>query len=75
MSRAKKLKMNEPSSFVSGNHLTVLNHSIWNEDEEIDNMINLSLSQEMHDTFDPYTNPGQDIVVDEVYHGVDHGDH
>lgn len=26
--------------------------------------------EEMHD---PYLNPGQDIVVDESYHGIDHG--
>lgn len=25
------------------------------------------------DPFDPYTNPGTDIVVDECYHGIDHG--
>lgn len=26
-----------------------------------------------HDPHDPYTNPGLDIVVDESYHGIDHG--
>ncbi|SMB83540.1 hypothetical protein SAMN00017405_1056 [Desulfonispora thiosulfatigenes DSM 11270] len=25
------------------------------------------------DPFDPYTNPGIDIVIDESYHGIDHG--
>lgn len=25
------------------------------------------------DLFDPYTNPGTDILVDESYHGIDHG--
>lgn len=25
------------------------------------------------DPFDPYTNPGTDMVVDEYYHGIDHG--
>lgn len=30
--------------------------------------------EDMNDAFDPYTNPGQDFVVDEVYHGHDHFD-
>ncbi|MFD1706893.1 hypothetical protein ACFSCZ_09135 [Siminovitchia sediminis] len=29
--------------------------------------------QMLRDMHDPYLNPGQDIVVDEVYHGIDHG--
>ncbi|SES90243.1 hypothetical protein SAMN05216389_103115 [Oceanobacillus limi] len=29
--------------------------------------------QSGHDPHDPYTNPGLDIVVDESYHGIDHG--
>lgn len=30
--------------------------------------------EQMHrDMHDPYLNPGQDFVVDEVYHGIDHG--
>lgn len=29
--------------------------------------------QIMRDMHDPYLNPGQDHVVDETYHGIDHG--
>lgn len=31
------------------------------------------MEQQMRDMHDPYLNPGQDIVVDESYHGIDHG--
>ena len=33
----------------------------------------LLMDQQMRDMHDPYLNPGQDIVVDESYHGIDHG--
>lgn len=31
------------------------------------------LQQQQHDLHDPYKTPGVDIVVDESYHGIDHG--
>lgn len=31
------------------------------------------LWQDLQHMHDPYQNPGQDIVVDEVYHHIDHG--
>lgn len=29
--------------------------------------------QQLQDMHDPYMNPGQDIVVDEHFHNIDHG--
>lgn len=37
------------------------------EQEEINQLM------DEFDPFDPYTNPGTDLVVDEYYHGIDHG--
>lgn len=34
---------------------------------------NMLHQQQLQDMHDPYQNPGQDIVVDEHYHHIDHG--
>lgn len=42
-------------------------------EEEMRQQQHLQDLQHMQDMHDPYRNPGQDIVVDEHYHHIDHG--
>lgn len=36
------------------------------------NQINHDM-QQLQETHDPFTNPGQDMIIDEQHHGIDHG--
>lgn len=40
--------------------------------QEMDDLLHQQFIDQMHD---PYLHPGQDIVIDETYHGIDHGSH
>ena len=42
-------------------------------EEDVHRQQHLQALQHMQDMHDPYKNPGQDIVVDEHYHHIDHG--
>lgn len=66
------LKNQTYSSTFSG--ISGLSHSS-NSDDDFDLFMHDTLDEEMHRHHDPYLNPGQDIVVDEVYHGIDHSHH
>ena len=44
--------------------------------ERMQQMQNMEMMQQMEDMrhmSDPYENPGMDLVVDESFHGIDHG--
>lgn len=38
-----------------------------------DDLEEMMLQQQIQDMHDPYKNPGLDLVIDEHYHGIDHG--
>ncbi|VEF46575.1 Uncharacterised protein [Bacillus freudenreichii] len=47
-----------------------LDDQMFHDQMDQDRMFQDQMQRDMHD---PYLNPGQDIVVDESYHGIDHG--
>lgn len=53
-------------------------HTFMDDHEEMtrqfneQNQINQDM-QQLQDMHDPFTNPGQDMIIDEQHHGIDHG--
>ena len=72
MARALELEAMEKTGIVSSNLLSLMKGDdvAYDELEEMMHQQEITNQLNMHD---PYLNPGQDHVVDEVYHGIDHG--
>lgn len=73
MERATEIALGQTTfSHRAGESHSVFDDSNYNHD--FDDFQN-ELHQQNQHLHDPYINPGQDIVVDEVYHGIDHSHH
>lgn len=65
--------MNSPADPISQHaHLHEMDDLMHQQLHETDDLMHQQFIDQMHD---PYLNPGQDIVIDETYHGIDHGSH
>lgn len=62
MKSAKIDDFEKTSSFFFTEFLSSFIHGENNDDE---------FHHPIHDPFDPYLYPGQDLVIDESYHGID----
>lgn|SRR5690625_201853 len=49
------------------------NQDIQRQERDLQELQRLEMEREMNDMHDPYVNPGQDMMIDENHHGIDHG--
>src|SRR5690625_2569466 len=57
---------------VEDHHTYMDDHEEMTRQFNEQNQINQDM-QQLQDMHDPFTNPGQDMIIDEQHHGIDHG--
>ncbi|ADH97764.1 hypothetical protein [Salisediminibacterium selenitireducens] len=64
-----------PYFMIKDKNVADFNHDLFTEFHNASQLFHhdQEFQKEMNDSHNPYVNPGQDIIVDESYHGIDHG--
>lgn len=75
MNSAMTDRFGRMSSFFIGDASSQHHH--FHNDMQHQHMMDMHnhdmMHRQMEDMHNPYLNPGQDLVVDQTYHGIDHG--